>query len=133
MIAPVPVHCFSITCIFIASRSPHEQLIEETIHHEETTMTSQKHVEDGSPSIEIRTERVKTVTSRRRSRPNLFQGYTGDAIKINVTGTPDHSYLDGKNSIGPMKQTTFLTNQLGVPLTGQPSPSTSTANLPSIS
>ena len=95
-------------------------------------MTSQKHVEDGSPSIEIRTERVKTVTSRRRSRPNLFRGYTGDAIKINVTGTPDHSY-DDNTSIRPVKQTTFLTNQLGRSVPGQPCPSTSTANLPSIS
>ena len=96
-------------------------------------MTSHKHVDDGSPSIEIRTERVKTVTSRKRSRPKIVQGFTGDAIKINVTGTPEQSYVKDQKIIRPTKQTTFLTNQLGYALTGQPSPSTSTADLPSIS
>ena len=78
-------------------------------------MTSHKHVNNGSPSIEIRTEKVRTVTTRQRSRANIFQGHSGESMRINVSS--EDSKLEDDN-FRTASNATYITNHLGRTQTG---------------
>ena len=98
----------SFFSVSLATRSIDEELIEETIHQEQTTVTSHKHASDTSPAVEIRTERVRTVTTRQKSRGNIFQGHSGESMRIHVT--PEDSTLDNTDNFRLSSKGTFITN-----------------------
>lgn len=98
-----------------------EDLLETTIHQEEIhTVTSETRTDMDDPKVVRRTEQTHKVTTRQRSRGNIFQAQTAKPItKISVSPHTDSPHKHGSEESYAHEETSFG-HDLATPRPGMP-------------